>query len=305
LSRKAIVAAALAATLMAASCSEGAAEAPTPSGTASFPRDVAGVTVPQRPERVVSASATHTEIIYALGAGDRVVATDLFSNYPAEAGTTPKIDAFNINVEAVASFDPDLVILAFDPGDVAPGLASLGIPTIVFFVPATLEDAYGEMTTVGEALGLEDEAARLVAQIRQDIEEIVSGVPPGEGDPPTYYHELGTDLYTVTSGTFIGTVYALLGLRNIADEADAGGFGYPQLSPEFILAADPDFIFLADTVCCGESALTVSGRPGWRELSAVREGRVIELDDDIASRWGPRIVEFLETVGSAVYPTVP
>jgi iron complex transport system substrate-binding protein len=92
-----------------------------------------------------------------------------------------------------------------------------------------------------------------------------------------------------------------LGLQNIADPADDSGFGYPQLSAEFILEADPDFIFLADTVCCRQSAATLAERPGWDTLAAVRNGRVIELDDSVASRWGPRIVDFLRIVTTAVY----
>jgi iron complex transport system substrate-binding protein len=277
-------------------------EAPTTTEAPAFPREVLGVTIPARPVRIVSASATHTEILYALGAGDRIVAVDMFSNHPAAALGKEIIDAFNINVESVAAFDPDLVILSYDPGDVAAGLATLGIPTVLFpTAPTTLEDAYAEMMVVGAVIGADEEAAGLVQGIRDGIDEIVSNIEVGEGDAPTYYHELGPDLYSVTSSTFIGTLYALLGMQNIADPADDAGFGFPQLSMEYILTEDPDFIFLADTVCCGQTAETLVERPGWETLSAIRGGRVVELDDDLASRWGPRIVEFIETVAAAVY----
>jgi iron complex transport system substrate-binding protein len=262
---------------------------------------VAGVTIPAEPQRIVSASATHTEVLYSLGAGDRIVAVDRFSNYPADAATKGTIDSFNINVEAVAGFDPDLVILAYDPGDVADGLAGLGIPTLLFpSAPATLEDAYAEWAAVGAAIGAGEEAEDLISGVKSDIDEIVAGVPRG-GDRPTYYHELGEDLYTITSDTFVGSLYALVGMENVADAADGAGSGYPQMSAEYLLEADPDFIFLADTVCCGQTAETLSARPGWDALSAVQSGRVVELDDDVASRWGPRVVEFLESITSAVY----
>jgi len=267
-----------------------------------FPRDVLGVTIPAEPRRIVSASATHTEMIFALGEGDRIIAVDLFSDFPAETAGMEKIDAFNLNVEAVAAFDPDLVILSFDPGDAVAGLGELGIPTILFpSAPATLQDAYEEMRVVGAAIGADAAADGLVESIEDDVSNLLSRIPAVEGDPPTFYHELGEDLYSITSSTFIGTIYALTGMQNIADPADDAGFGYPQLSAEYILTADPDFIFLADTVCCGQSAATLAERPGWETLSAVQNGRVIELDDSIASRWGPRIVEFLRIVTTAVY----
>jgi len=280
-------------------------DATAPTVDSIFPRDVLGVTIPAAPVRIISASATHTEMIYALGAGDRIVAVDLFSDYPAEAVEKEQIDAFNLNVEALAALDPDLVILSFDPGSAVAGLGELGIPAILFpTAPATLQDAYAEMLAVGAALGVDQAAADLVASLEADVSSIVSRVPMDDGDPPTYYHELGEDLYSITSSTFIGSIYSLVGLRNIADPADEAGFGYPQLSAEYIFEADPDFIFLADTLCCGQSAATLAERPGWDTLSAVQNGRVIELDDSLASRWGPRITEFLRTVVTAVYAEV-
>ena len=121
-----------------------------------------------------------------------------------------------------------------------------------------------------------------------------------DGASLTFYHELDPTYFSVTSSTFIGQVYAMLGLTNIADEAEGAGSGYPQLSEEYILSQNPDLIFLADTKCCAQDIETVSERNGWNALSAVSEGKVIELDDDIASRWGPRVVEFLEAIATAV-----
>lgn len=310
MSRRTLLAGALALAMLAAACGGGTVSSTTAPSTTSppqsaaagaFPREVMGVTIPASPERIVSASATHTEILYALGAGERIVAVDLFSNYPAATADKDRIDSFNLNVEAVAAFDPDLVILSFDPGGAVDGLAALGIPALLFpTAPATLEGAYAEWAAVGAAVGADDEAAALVDEARADVDAALAGIPAG-GAPPTYYHELGPELYSITSSTFIGSIYALAGMTNIADPADDAGFGYPQLSAEYLLEADPDFVFLADSVCCGQDAATVAERPGWDTLGAVRNGRVVALDDDVASRWGPRIVEFLETVVAAVY----
>jgi iron complex transport system substrate-binding protein len=287
--------------LAAAACGAGPGEADssTVGRGGGFPVAVAGTLIPAAPQRILSASASHTEILYALGAGARVVATDQFSNFPPEAEATPKLDAFNLGVESVAAFTPDLVVLSYDPGELRTGLAALGIPTLLFAPPLTLEDAYAQMRALGAATGLEPEAEALVAGIRGEVERLVSAVPPAEGRL-TYYYELDPTLYTLTSDTFVGGLLALLGLENIADAADGAGTGYPQLSAEFILAADPDFILLADTRCCGQSPETVAARPGWAALGAVAGGRVLALDDDVASRWGPRLVDLLAAVAAAV-----
>jgi iron complex transport system substrate-binding protein len=122
--------------------------------------------------------------------------------------------------------------------------------------------------------------------------------------PLTYFHELDPSLYTATSRTFIGQLYGLLGLRNIADGADPSGSGYPQLSAEYVISANPDIVFLADTECCKQGPASVAARPGWASITAVRTGAVIAEDDDIASRWGPRVVDFLRTVAARVAPLV-
>jgi len=240
-------------------------------------------------------------MLYAIGAGPQIVASDQFSDYPAPAAATPKLDAFNLGVEAVASFDPDLVVLSYDPGDLQAGLTALGIPTLLLAPPATLDDVYGQIGALGEAAGHPAEASTLVAEIAAEVDRITDAVPE-RASSPTYYYELDPTLYSLTSGTFVGGLLSLLGLENIADAAD-DGTGYPQLSPEYVLSADPDFILLADTRCCEQSVSTVAERPGWGILQAVAGGRVVELDDDVAQRWGPRVVELLAVVAEAVYGT--
>jgi len=295
-----IVALVLILSVLAAACGgEGDAGTTTAAPSAGFPVEVAGTVIPAAPKRIVSASASHTEILYALGAGEWIVATDEFSNSPPAAEATPKLDAFNLGVESVAAFAPDLVVLSYDPGDLRDGLAALGIPTLLFAPPLTLEDAYGQMRALGAAVGLEPEAAALVAGIEEEVARLIAAVPARD-TAFTYYYELDPTLYSLTSSTFVGGLFGLLGMESIADAADAAGTGYPQLSAEFVLAADPDFVFLADTICCGQSAATVAERPGWASLEAVAEGRVVPLDDDLASRWGPRLVDLLAAVAGAI-----
>ena len=123
---------------------------------------------------------------------------------------------------------------------------------------------------------------------------------PAESAELTYYHELDNTLFTVTSATFIGSVYSLAGLANIADVATGAESGYPQLSPEFIVSSDPAIVFLADTKCCDQNSQTFAQRPGFAKLTAVTMGSVIELDDDVASRWGPRTVDFVQAIVDGV-----
>jgi iron complex transport system substrate-binding protein len=251
------------------------------------------------PERIVSLAPTPTEMLYAIGAGDQVVAVDDQSNYPDEAPQT-ELSGFEPNVEAIVGYEPDLVVLTDDNGDVVAGLEAADVETLLLPAATTIDDSYDQIEQLGDATGHEDGAAEVVDGMKDDIEEITSSLPEQSGEAPTYYHELDQTLFTATSSTFIGQVYDLVGLENIADAADSDGSGYPQLSAEYVLDQNPDLIFLADTKCCGQTAETVAARPGWAELDAVTSGRVVPLDDDIASRWGPRVVDLLRTVADEV-----
>ncbi len=257
------------------------------------------VTIESRPERIVSMSATSTEVLYAIGAGDQVVAVDSFSNYPEEAPITD-LSAFTPNVEAIADYDPDLVFLSFDPGELVAGLEALGIPTILHGTAFSIEDAYIQWEQTGAATGHIAEAAAVVAETQLTIDALYDDTPDS-ADGLSYYYELDDTYFTATSSSFIGQLLAGTGLVNIADAApDPDGFGYPQLSAEYIIDTNPDLILLADTICCGQNAETVAARPGWETIAAVTDGGVVELDDDIASRWSPRIVDLLVAVTEAV-----
>lgn len=291
--------------LMLGACGDNAAPQAAPTeepASASFPVTVDAangkVTVEEQPTRIVSLSPTATEMLFAIGAGDQVIAAEENSNYPSEAPETD-LSGFEPNVEAVAGYEPDLVIASNEPGDLERSIEKLGIPFLLQPAAETLDDTYAEIQELGELTGHASEAAAVVEEMRAEIAELQESLPELD-EAPTYFHELDDNYFTATSETFIGRVYSELGLENIADPADKDGTGYPQLSGEYIIDADPDLIFLADTKCCGQSAQTVASRPGWDQISAVQSGGVVELDDDIASRWGPRVVDFLRAVADAV-----
>ena len=256
------------------------------------------VRVASRPTAIVSLSPTATEMLYAIGAGSQVKAVDEFSDYPADAPHT-NLDESDPNVEAIASYKPDLVVLSDEPTSLDTQLGALGIPVVSDPAAANLSQAYAQINELGKVTGHEAQAAAEVAKIKGQIARIVASVhKPARHE--TYYYELDQTHYSATSSTFIGQVLGLLGLRSIADAAKgaAASGGYPQLSGEFILKSNPDYILLADTICCAQSAATVAQRPGWSDLGAVKDGRVLGLNDDIASRWGPRIVVLLAAVAA-------
>ena len=252
-----------------------------------------------QPTRILSLSPTATEMLFAIGAGDQVIAVDDQSNYPPEAPTSD-ISGFSPNLEAILALEPDLVVHSYLPEDIEQGLSNVGIPSLTQYAATSLDDTYLQITQLGTATGASAGAESTVQEMQQKIDELMDSVEVPDGSSLTFYHELDPTYFSVTSSTFIGQVYALFGLTNIADEAEGAGSGYPQLSEEYILSQNPDLIFLADTKCCAQNIETVTERNGWNVLSAVIEGKVIELDDDIASRWGPRVVDFLEAIASAV-----
>ena len=248
----------------------------------------------------MSLTPTGTEMLYAIGAGGQVKAVDSLSDYPPQAPRT-KLSAYQPNVEAIVAEKPDLVIEAGDAGQLTRKLAAFSIPVLDLPAPANLAGEYAEFTELGRATGHLAQAEHEVASVRSQLRQIVAAAPH-HAKPVSYYYELDQTYYSVTSDTFVGQLLGLLGMRSIADQAKgaASSGGYPQLSAEYILKANPDYIILADTICCHQDAATVARRPGWSGLAAVKAGHVIALNDDIASRWGPRVTDLLRTVETAL-----
>ena len=282
-----------------AACSSGSEPTPTTEAVAAadFPVTVGDLTLESRPERIVSLSPTATEMLFAIGAGPQVVAVDEYSTFPQAAvdlGTA--LSGFEPNIEAISGFDPDLVVVSYDPGSLVEQLGSLGIPVFMAPAVADLDGVYGQLRELGALTGNAAGAEAVTADMVDRVAAAVDGV---DASGQTYFYELDDTLYSLTSRTFVGGLMSLFGLENIADGVEEGN-DYPQLSAEVVVTADPDWIFLADTKCCGQTAETVAARDGWGGLSAVTGGRVVELDDDVASRWGPRVVDLIETVAAAL-----
>lgn len=292
--------------LVAAGCGGATTDAPpaTPSAASNgeFPKSIASgsdggtVTIDAMPRTIVSLSPTATETLFAVGAGEQVAAVDDQSDYPADAPKTG-LSAFTPSLEAIVAYDPDLVITSTDLGIVTSTLAEAGVPTLLLPAATSLDDAYSQIEQVADATGHDAEGDAVVAQMRDRIDAAVASVPT-RAEPLTYFHELDDTLYTVTSQSFVGQIYSLFGMQSIADGSDAGD--YPQLSAETVITADPDVVFLADAQCCGVTDRSVAARPGWGSMRAVRDGRIFPMDEDLSSRWGPRIADQVEAVAAVV-----
>jgi iron complex transport system substrate-binding protein len=298
--------------LAAAACSSSPASpgaAPPAAAAAGFPVTITSfagkVHVPVRPGSIISLSPTVTEMLYAIGAGHQVKAVDDDSDFPADAPIT-KLSGYTPNAEAIAAYKPDLVVISNNIAGITAKLQALSVPVLTLPAAVNLPQEYAEFDQLGQATGHLTQARQEVARLKAAISKIVAN-EPARKTPLTYYYEVSTDpYYSATSNTFIGSVLSLLGLKSIADAAKgaAAAGGYPTLSAEFILKSNPDYIILTDTgpTAGGQSAATVSSRPGWSVLSAVKDKHIIMLNADIASRWGPRVVEMLQDVARALKP---
>ncbi len=256
------------------------------------------MTVAKQPRRIISLSPTATETLFAIGAGPQVIAVDDQSDYPKGAPRT-KLSGFTPNVESIVGYRPDLVVIAYDPKGLAESLRRLGIPVVIHDAPLGFRGVYQQIRQLGLVTGKTAEAAKVVARMKKQIGTLVKR-SRDRASGLTVFHELSPDLYSASSASFAGQIYTLLGLTNIADKADPSRSGYPQLSAEYLVSASPDLIVLADGVCCGQKPSTVANRPGWDRVSAVRTGSIVRIDDSLASRWGPRLVDFFRGLATAI-----
>lgn len=306
------VAAGIILTFVAAGCASsasggGAGGTAKAAAAAGFPVTVSAadgkVHVLKRPDAIISLSPTATEMLYAIGAGSQVKAVDDLSDYPLKAPRT-KLSGYTPNLEAIVAYKPDLVVVAGTTGGLVQKLEALSVPVLELPAPAALSGVYSEFDQLGQATGHLAQARQEDTSLRAQLTKIAASVHR-HAAPLTYYWELDQTYYSLTSATFVGRLLSLLGMKSIADTAHgaAAAGGYPQLSAEFIVRANPGYIILADTLCCHQDAATVRKRPGWTSMTAVRDGHIIALNDDIASRWGPRIVDLLKAVAAGISAT--
>lgn len=244
-----------------------------------------------KPDRIISLSPTATEMLFAIGAGGNVVAVDSHSNFPKDAPLT-NLSALEPNLEAIASYKPDLVIIAFEIGNLKVDLNAVGIEVLMLPATPTVEDALKQILEIGDITGNEENAEKLVVKIRSQIKTISL---QREGKPKfSVYHELDENYYSPSTWSFLGNIYDILGFKNIADEADTAKTGYPKLSAEYIMVSNPDIIVTSGLK--NNKQLKFASRAGWNAIKAVQNEAIISVEPDIAGRWGPRLIDFCEQI---------
>lgn len=255
------------------------------------------VTFAQAPERIVSIAPSNTEILFALGLDDQVVAVDAFSDYPPEATAKPQVgDYVEPDLEQVVAAAPDLVLAAgIHEGTVLPALESLGV-LVVVVEPETLDEVYEGIGLIGRIAAVPERAERLVCDLETRVAAVESAV--AGASRPRVFFELAPELYTAGPGSFIDDMITRAGGENIA--ADAAEM-WPQLSNEAVVAADPEVILLADHEA-GVTPAEVADRPGWQEVDATVQSRIAPIDPDLVARPGPRIVDGLEEIARILHP---
>jgi iron complex transport system substrate-binding protein len=260
------------------------------------------VKITSKPARIVSLSATATEDLYAVGAGKQVVAVDETSDYPANAPKT-SLNAMSPNIEAIAKYNPSLVIAEEDEGGLVAGLTKLGVPVLIEPTATSLDNAYAQIDQIGAATGHIAQAQSVTASMKTEIAADIKKAGAVHSDLSYYWEISANPYYSATSQTFIGQIVSMFGLKNIADAANkASDGGYPELSEEYIVAAKPEIIFLTDNDAedGGQTPAIVAKRPGWSAIPAVKDHEVVALNDDIASRWGPRLPQLVAAIAQAV-----
>ncbi len=280
-----------------------ATAAATPARPSAFPASVTdfqgrATTIAKRPERIVSIGPSNTEFLFALGAGDRVVGVDDFSDVPAQAATKEKVGGVKVNVEKVVSLRPDLVVsVKFSDGTIE-RLATAGAPVLVID-PQSLDDVYRTSVVLGTAVGADGQ--KLASDIAVRVDAVRAKTASATSRPRVYHEVDASDpskLFTVGPGSFIAQIVDIAGGTNIAARA---GSAYPQLSPEEIVRLDPEVIVLADADY-GVTAEQVAARQGWSGIAAVRTKRIVPISDSLVSRPGPRVADAVEAYAKILHP---
>lgn len=239
------------------------------------------------PKRIISLSPSITEILFEIGSGNQVIAVDNLSNYPNEAPITD-ISAYDPNVEAISLLNPDLVILSYNIKNLKAALKKIGIETIYLPAPLNFEDILDQIDYLGLQTGNEDKAKKLISKMKNRMKTLQK---LRENEKATkIYHEIDPNYYSPSKFSFIGDIYQKLNYKNVADKADISNLGYPKLSPELIISENPDLIVLPGKD--NKYVEKVKLRPGWSYIEAVKKNNFLLTNNDIASRWGPRILNF-------------
>ncbi len=254
-------------------------------------------------QRVISIAPSNTEILFAIGADKQVIARDNLSDYPEAAKNVQDIgSAYEaLNTELIVSLKPDLILAAeINTPEQVKALEDLGLTVYYLKNPTTLEEMYANLNIVAQLTGREKESAALIESLKARVAAVDKKIIPLSSRMNVFYEIDATDPakpYTAGKGTFITLLIERAGGYNIAADIE----GYPQLSLEQVVVADPAFIILGDAAY-GVTPESIAARPGWENLSAVKNNQIFPVDDNLFSRPGPRLVDGLEALAKLLRP---
>jgi iron complex transport system substrate-binding protein len=258
------------------------------------------VNIEQTPQSIVSLAPSVTEILFALGLGDKVVGVTEACDYPDEAKEKPKVGGyFSTSLESILDKDPDLILTdGFDP--VADQVEEMGIPMLVL-QPTDVDGILKDIRLVGQVMNVEGKAGKLAESLQQRL-DAVTGKTAGVTTRPTVFYEIDasdqTKPWTVGPGSLADSLISLAGGQNILQEGGA----YPQINLETLLSADPDLVILGDyPYVTPEQVMARTGV--WQQVPAVKNARVYAISDpSLTSRPGPRIIDGLEEMAEIIHP---
>jgi len=255
-------------------------------------------------QRIVSLAPSNTEILFAIGAGEQVVARDEFSDFPVQATDLPSIGGGfgDYNLETIVNLEPDLVLAAeINTPEQVKALEDLGITVFLLANPNSLDEMYENLLTIADLTAHVSETEDLVEALRSRVSKVESAIESAEDQPTVFYELDATDPsapWTAGSSTFIDTLITMAGGENIASDMEGQ---YLQISIEELLIRDPQVILLGDAAY-GITPESLVDRTGWSNISAVVNERIYTIDDNLVSRPGPRLVDGLEQLASLLHP---
>jgi iron complex transport system substrate-binding protein len=255
------------------------------------------VVIAKMPERIVSISPSNTEILFALGLGPKVVAVDQFSDFPAEAKEKTQLGSYiSPDIEQIVAATPDLVLgTEVHAREIAPTLRGHNL-TVVVIDPKNLDQVLDRIILIGRITGQTESATALARDLQQRVTKVgdaVNGAPT-----PRVFVEISPQFHSPGANTFVDDLIRRAGGENIAADAPTQ---WPQLSQEVIVEKNPDVIILSHDAE-GTNPESVKGRPGWGQISAVTQGRIVAIDPDLMNRPGPRLVDGLEAIARLLHP---
>ncbi|MEC7892460.1 MAG: ABC transporter substrate-binding protein [Actinomycetota bacterium] len=244
--------------------------------------------------KIVSLSTTHTEIVQALGGGELLVGADSFSQTPE---TVKKIDAFTATTDEILELNPDVVLIAFDINEIVTDLEGMQMKYALLPPARNFEDVYSQIEIIGNLIHKENEAKNLISSMRQDVSTILQNTTFKD---IKIFHEIGYTygIYTVNQNSFIGEIYNLLGVKNIANELeDPYSSGYPEISEEKIIESNPDLIVVGHSDYLNKD---LSTRTSWKNLTALKSNNIYFLDENLANNWGINTVDLLNVLNEII-----